>query len=302
MIQPHLFPNLIGIGPRRCATTWLGRMLEQDRRFSLAYVTKKEPHLFSSILPRHGMSGLQDAYSSDDRKSYRCDFTPTYIGFTKSEIKAIKRLSPEAKIIIFKRDPVQRVISCLMRERKFEKDGANFKRGRLEEFLYLNSGLCRRENEKMISPHDWERIWESQAIFHVDFYDVKTTPNTLLTDFSKFMDIDKLDVPKKSKKPTNISSDFTVTVHEANRIALLTLWLKRTNKAALKEQPHIKLWSEEWQKQLATFPNLSLRKKVQNNLIVNITEIHYAIYTFARYIKGILRARKLNEIAKNIGA
>jgi hypothetical protein len=124
-----LWPNLFVVGAAKAGTTSLWRYLDQHPAVFMSPV--KEPHFFSSFVP-----GLFPAVKEEEEylqlfaagrdATLRGEASPSYLWDPRSPA-AIKSASPEAKIVIALRDPVERAYA-------FYWTGVKYG-GRTESFL-----------------------------------------------------------------------------------------------------------------------------------------------------------------------
>ncbi|MFO6423839.1 sulfotransferase family protein [Motilimonas sp. KMU-193] len=106
-------PNLYIVGGQKCGTTALASFLQQHPDICL--VQGKEAHIFDS--PAHLTSddaALVNAYKAllphYQGEKYLCDATPIYC-YLPGIIARLAAFSPQAKVIMLVRDPVDRAIS-----------------------------------------------------------------------------------------------------------------------------------------------------------------------------------------------
>lgn len=103
-------PNLFIVGAMKCGTTILSDYLSEHPRVVIA--KGKEVHYFT-LNSDKGESWYLDHFDGDDETRYAVDASPTYFDTCNSALipKLIKSFSPDAKIIILIRDPVERALS-----------------------------------------------------------------------------------------------------------------------------------------------------------------------------------------------
>jgi hypothetical protein len=103
------WPNLFVVGASRAGTTSLWRYLGEHPDVFMTYF--KEPHFFSGHRPQpYPVVHDEDAYLrlfAQARAPLRGEASPSYL-WAEPAAARIKRVSPEAKILIALRDPVER--------------------------------------------------------------------------------------------------------------------------------------------------------------------------------------------------
>ena len=105
-------PDVFIVGAPRCATTSLYRYLKQHPEVYMADC--KEPEFFATDLPfRHAITDEDEYLSlfSEAKDGQRLGEASTFYLFSKVAADNIKRFSPQAKIIIMLRHPVDQMLS-----------------------------------------------------------------------------------------------------------------------------------------------------------------------------------------------
>jgi hypothetical protein len=110
--QAGEWPNLFVVGVVRGGTTSLWGYLQQHPEIYMSPV--KEPHFFtkagSKLAPHYATERNYLALFSGARERFRGEASASYFGDAASP-RAIKRVSPDAKILVILRDPVERAYS-----------------------------------------------------------------------------------------------------------------------------------------------------------------------------------------------
>jgi hypothetical protein len=111
-VSTGVWPNFFVVGAARCGTTSLWAYFKQHPDIFMSEV--KEPSFFSQYeIGRyyvHDQSAYLRLFSRGARKKYRGEASPSYLWHEGTPAK-IRRVSPEAKIVISLRDPVARAYS-----------------------------------------------------------------------------------------------------------------------------------------------------------------------------------------------
>jgi hypothetical protein len=110
--RPSPWPNLFVAGAAKAGTTSLWRYLDEHPEIFMARV--KEPHFFSRYSPPiypvvHDEAAYLRLFAGA-RTPLRGEASPSYL-WSELAPERIKRASPEAKIVIAVRDPVERLYS-----------------------------------------------------------------------------------------------------------------------------------------------------------------------------------------------
>jgi hypothetical protein len=111
-------PNFLGIGAQKCGTTTLHRLLEKHPQIFLPKC--KEVHFFDLKFEK-GIDWYKENFKRANTKSICGEITPYYL-FHPDAPERIKSITPDAKLIILLRDPIDRAISQYYhsKERGFE--------------------------------------------------------------------------------------------------------------------------------------------------------------------------------------
>lgn len=119
------WPNLFIVGVARAGTTSLAYYLGQHPDVFMSPV--KEPYFFTRYHPHwvavpHEETAYLELFSSSGNAAYRGEATPAYF-WDEESAAAIKRASPDARILISLRTPVLRAQSeyLLLRRRGYER-------------------------------------------------------------------------------------------------------------------------------------------------------------------------------------
>jgi alginate O-acetyltransferase complex protein AlgJ len=103
-------PNLFVVGAMKCGTTILCDFLAMHPEINVA--PAKELHYFSLLIDK-GEDWYLKQFPEDLHAKYLVDASPTYLDTCNSLLlpKLIKSFSPDSKVIIMIRDPVERIVS-----------------------------------------------------------------------------------------------------------------------------------------------------------------------------------------------
>ena len=107
--QTNLFPDFIGIGAQKSATSWLDSVLRKHPDFTLPH-GRKELHYFDSET-RKGMQWYLWHFRNAGPDSIKGEITPAYSMLSLATIREIKAINPNLKIILLLRNPIERAWS-----------------------------------------------------------------------------------------------------------------------------------------------------------------------------------------------
>jgi Sulfotransferase domain len=125
--MPPRWPNLFLVGVVRGGTTSLWAYLDQHPEIFMASV--KEPHFFTNASPTLAPTYKEERAYLDlfagAQEAVRGEASASYFADSASPI-AIKRVSPEAKILVSLREPVERAYSHYWHQLTFGKETRSF--------------------------------------------------------------------------------------------------------------------------------------------------------------------------------
>jgi hypothetical protein len=126
--HPHEWPNLFLVGVVRGGTTSLWGYLDQHPEIYMA--TVKEPHYFTSANPTLNQTYRDDreylTLFAGAHEPIRGEASASYFGDSASPA-AIRRASPDAKILVIFRDPVERAYSHYWHDVTFGGETRSFR-------------------------------------------------------------------------------------------------------------------------------------------------------------------------------
>ncbi len=105
-------PNLFIVGAPKCGTTSMAAYLDQHP--DIYFADRKEPFFFSVDLPHaRAITTEQDylaLFAKGEGQHYRAEGSTWYL-YSRLAAKAIKQASPDARIIVMLRDPIDLIVS-----------------------------------------------------------------------------------------------------------------------------------------------------------------------------------------------
>lgn len=187
-IAPHRsvrLPEFLGIGPAQSGTTWLFRNLDSHPQVGIPI---KEVTYWSNLTHR---SIYWYARLVASPKPFLGEITPRYFLLDRRTIRAIHRLTPEVRLIMMLRDPVDRAWSAFRRKRlSFEEptpetvDRFLESERRAPNLDFIDWGDYRRALD------NWLTVFSRQQLFPVPFSRIVVDPSALLREVSQHIGID----------------------------------------------------------------------------------------------------------------
>ena len=222
-------PNFYIVGAPKCGTTSLYEWLRQHPDVFMP--EKKEPKWFCHDLREASKeNGSEHLFSVWNEEGYRNLFadtqdekavgeTSTYYLYSQTAPKANKAFSPEAKIIIMLRDPVEQIISLY----NFSVQKGHETAGSLQDALEREDR--RKENPpagKMPKSYlysekaqfskyikHWQKYFDDSQIKIILLDDLKDNPGEIYQDTLAFLGVEKTDfTPEFSQENTGGSPRF----------------------------------------------------------------------------------------------
>lgn len=117
MSQKDFKIDFIGIGAQRSATTWIAECLREHPQTCLA--RSKELNFFEDPKYKFGLDWYKKHFIIKKEHKFLGEYTSTYI-YSRKAAERIKNHFPEIKIIVSLRNPIERFISHLPPDRKFD--------------------------------------------------------------------------------------------------------------------------------------------------------------------------------------
>lgn len=102
-----MLPNFIGIGAQRSGTTWIYEMLKSHPQVCMS--PEKEINFFNDHYNR-GIDWYKKFFNECSREKVIGEFSPAYLPHNLTA-KRIRKIVPEAKLIVSLRNPVDQIFS-----------------------------------------------------------------------------------------------------------------------------------------------------------------------------------------------
>ncbi len=177
--KKNKYPNFLGIGVQRAATTWVYECLKEHPEIFVP--EKKELHFFNNNFSK-GIAWYLDFFASADGFKAVGEVTPNYINI-KQAIPRIHDILPDAKLFVILRNPVDRAYSAYRLLNSQFKD-MNF------ETAVKTSGYLVKVS---LYAEDLERLYKYFSTSQVRIFlyeDIKQDPQSALESLFAFLGVD----------------------------------------------------------------------------------------------------------------
>ncbi|MCG8426017.1 MAG: sulfotransferase domain-containing protein [Chromatiales bacterium] len=206
-------PSFIGIGAQKCASTWIYDILKDHPQVRLS--EQKELDFFSYRFEQ-GYLWYGRQFGQPDGAVTAGEVSPSY--FHEPAVpERVRRYSPEAKIILSLRDPVERALSQhrhAVRTGGIADDDLSFESALSANPTYLEQGLYATHLTRWL---DW---FPKQQILVLFFEDIVGEPDRVARLLYQFLEIDSEHHPEHLNQRSNVSHVTPHTTLERARKAL----------------------------------------------------------------------------------
>lgn len=183
-------PNLFIIGHPRCGTTSLYLMLKQHPEIFMP--KEKEPHYFCGDVKQKIKSEKEYLLLFSKAKKHKIigEATPNYLR-SKIAAKEIKKFSPDAKIIIILREPIDFIRAL------YQMDAAsgNEKLSEINKGIFQKKYLQKTEYYKQVKRY--LDNFSKKNIKIIIYCDYKNNNNKTLRGIFRFLGVDENFVPER---------------------------------------------------------------------------------------------------------
>ncbi len=195
--------DFIGIGFRKCGTTWIAEMLANHPEVDFS--SEKEPFYFSSSEFTDSQSEVErdiiNARRANSSKEYRAlfagngflkgEFTPSYI-YDPVALSRIGELQKKPKILIAIRDPVSAAYSAYLFDNRYDS-AADLTPDGFIAALGEESELYKRHCYSQFLRDAYESL-SSISILLINFDDIKSRPKTVQQNIERFLGIKEVHI------------------------------------------------------------------------------------------------------------
>lgn len=241
-IQPR-YPDFLGIGAPRAATTWLHQTLSSDPAFFLP--VRKELHFYDEAemggddspggdselrwsenftfdveRPAHQRWYWLQYRHAGDRLAG--DITPAYSTLSVERLNTIRRQMPDVKIIYILRNPVERAWSGLRKSVWYQK-GATYLEDKGEDWMLQQlmrpEVLLRGDYPRAI--RNWEAVFPREQILYLFHDDIRSDPDSALDSVYQFLGVLRPESQHAGARSNTVNAAPSQPMPDAVKRALL---------------------------------------------------------------------------------
>ena len=174
-------PDFLGIGAQKSATTWLHHNLKAHPQIFVPQGEEKELHYFDDHVNHHELDYYAKFFEAGQGK-IKGEITPAYGILPISEIRFIRTVLPDLRLIFLMRNPIDRAWSHALMELTW-KANRRIEEISDEEFIaHFQSPASRQRGDYETILNNWQRVFPAERFF-IGFYDdVIARPRELLAD------------------------------------------------------------------------------------------------------------------------
>ncbi len=238
------YPDFLGIGAPRAATTWLYKRLLQHPEVYLPKM--KELHFFdekrqATYQDESGVNWFRNFYFDIDNKAHwrwygaqfvagkgllKGDITPDYSTLSDSRVQSIKGLLPNLKIIYMLRNPVERAWSGVRRTLWHEVGKKPNDLGSMKSILKTAMHpevLIRGDYQHAIKV--WESAFGEAQILYLFFDDIAKDQRSQLIRVCEFLDVDPALLPSAQSDKDRVNEAPAQDMPDDIRAALTDYYM-----------------------------------------------------------------------------
>ena len=188
--------NLFILGVNKAGTSWLYYLFNQHPDI---YMSKAKEHYYFGKEYPENIDGYHKYFPFQDSYKYFGEATPSYYYYPEIA-KEIKEYSPEAKLLIIVRDPIQRLLSHYY----FRKQT-----GLIPENVSFEEAVFQLDPELLASSHYEVRLPAFEAIFGPDQLKIvslekgKSNLSAFWQELQEYLNLEPAPIPESQSKPEN---------------------------------------------------------------------------------------------------
>lgn len=189
--------QFIGIGGKRCATTWLFRCLSEHPEICMP--KEKELHFFSDEARyQKGVAAYENFFKDCPSHTLCGEFSASYLSHSEAP-KRIKEYAPDIKIIVVLRDPVARALSHMQYwQSRGELSSSAAAKEAIEQYPeILDCGMYAKHIR------NWLEYFSLKEIYVVIYDVIEEQPQNVLRELYTFLGVDTEYQPKNITQRQN---------------------------------------------------------------------------------------------------
>lgn len=183
-------PTFLCIGGQRCGSTWLDKLF---RRHPEIIMSPKEYSFFNLRIRTEGFAQYYSCFESENEVGHiRGDTTPTYSAMSSREIRNIKKILPDLKIIFVIRNPVDRIVSSIMRDWTYSylDKKKPTSRNIFALLRRVDNGLSIRLTDYENSYHAWANCFGKDRVIVKSYDELVNCPDTFSREILEFVGVE----------------------------------------------------------------------------------------------------------------
>ena len=204
--------DFLVIGSQRCATSYVHSVFENEKVTNVP--KKKELNFFSHHIYKKNLSWYFSNF--EEEGSLTGEVCPSYFLMRPSEIRYLKELYPDLKIVLILRDPVKRLWSSIHRHWTYsyledtEEVGTDFIS--LLKFIKKPTNLYFGRYSYTIKK--WKRVFGEDQIKILFYEDMKTNPDKFMSELYLFLNIrSKPFIDQKRKNTSKVKGEVDKNIN-----------------------------------------------------------------------------------------
>lgn len=202
-------PNFIGIGMRRCGTTWLARMLEAHPE--IGFSIEKEVSFFNNIWalvnePQKSkleVEGIESYEKYFNKGKIVGEWSVTY-AYDPNVAERIKRYFPNVKILVSLRNPIERAVSFYNYAKyvRLTEDSKTFEEAIKKHSDYIEGGMYYPQLKRYFD------LLPRKNIKVILLDDIEKDSRAVVQDLYRFLGVDSSFVPEDIDEKTNVAREI----------------------------------------------------------------------------------------------
>lgn len=193
--------DFLVIGSQRCATSYIHSLFENE--ISTNVSGQKELNYFSHHIYTKDLSWYFSNF--EDNGKFTGEVCPSYFLMRPSEIKYLKQLYPELKVVLILRDPVKRMWSSIHRHWTYSylKDTKNLGTDFISLLKFIMTPTNIYFGKYSYTLKKWNKEFSKDQMQILFYEDMKESPERFMSELYTFLNIENKPIIKQQRK--NIS-------------------------------------------------------------------------------------------------